>query len=135
MYTVKRSETLPVIARKKLAVSRRIWPKPIDLRVTSRVNAGQRLMVPRSDVSVGGPDRSAGAGTRVGAIVAGLTLMAQAGEFETGEGHLEVRQGDTLPRSPASSRRRSRRSRRGTRACSAAGSGGRPVDRVQASTN
>jgi peptidoglycan lytic transglycosylase D len=44
-YTVKRGDTLPLIAR-KLRVSKADLAEANDLRLTARVNAGQKLIVP-----------------------------------------------------------------------------------------
>jgi peptidoglycan lytic transglycosylase D len=96
-YTVKRGETLPVIAR-KLRVSRTDLAEANYLRVTSRVNAGQRLMVPHEATVLlaARTDRPVPA-TESRAIVAGPTLMAQEpANSNRVKVIYEVRQGDTL---------------------------------------
>ena len=96
-YTVKRGETLPVIAR-KLRVSKTDLAEANYLRVTSRVNAGQRLMVPHEATVLlaARTDRPVPA-TESRAIVAGPTLMAQEpANSNRVKVIYEVRQGDTL---------------------------------------
>ena len=96
-YTVKRGETLPVIAR-KLRVSKTDLAEANYLRATARVNAGQRLMVPHeSTVLLAARTERPVPAAESRAIVAGPTLMAQApANSNRVKVIYEVRQGDTL---------------------------------------
>ena len=96
-YTVKRGETLPVIAR-KLRVSKTDLAEANYLRATARVNAGQRLMVPHeSTVLLAARTERPVPAAESRAIVAGPTLLAQApANSNRVKVIYEVRQGDTL---------------------------------------
>ena len=96
-YTVKRGETLPVIAR-KLRVSKTDLAEANFLRATARVNAGQRLMVPHeSTVLLAARTERPVPAAESRAIVAGPTLLAQApANSNRVKVIYEVRQGDTL---------------------------------------
>jgi membrane-bound lytic murein transglycosylase D len=107
-YTVRRNETLPMIAR-KLGVSKTDLAEANYLRATARVNVGQRLMVPHEatvllaarterpvPAAAARPERPVPA-AESRAIVAGPTLMAQApANSNRVKVIYEVRQGDTL---------------------------------------
>jgi len=96
-YTVKRGETLPAIAR-KLRVSKTDLAEANYLRATSRVNAGQRLMVPHeSTVLLAARTERPVPAAESRSIVAGPTLMAQEpANSNRVKVIYEVRQGDTL---------------------------------------
>jgi membrane-bound lytic murein transglycosylase D len=96
-YTVKRGETLPAIAR-KLRVSKTDLAEANYLRATSRVNAGQRLMVPHeSTVLLAARTERPVPAAESRAIVAGPTLLAQEpANSNRVKVIYEVRQGDTL---------------------------------------
>jgi membrane-bound lytic murein transglycosylase D len=96
-YTVKRGETLPAIAR-KLRVSKTDLAEANYLRATSRVNPGQRLMVPHeSTVLLAARTERPVPAAESRSIVAGPTLMAQEpANSNRVKVIYEVRQGDTL---------------------------------------
>jgi membrane-bound lytic murein transglycosylase D len=96
-YTVKRGETLPTIAR-KLRVSKADLAEANDMRVSARVNTGQKLIVPHEAAVL----MSARADRPVPAAES-RTIVAEAGELAqpaASSGRIktvyEVRRGDTL---------------------------------------
>jgi membrane-bound lytic murein transglycosylase D len=96
-YTVKRGDTLPLIAR-KMHVSKADLADANDLRVNARVGAGQKLIVPREAtvLMAARTDRPAPA-TEARATVSGSGQLAQAAANSNRvKSVYEVKRGDTL---------------------------------------
>jgi membrane-bound lytic murein transglycosylase D len=96
-YTVKRGDTLPLIA-KKLHVSKADLAEANDLRVTSRVAAGQKLMVPHEAtvLMAARTDRPVPA-TEARSTVSGSGQLARAAANSNRvKAIYEVKSGDTL---------------------------------------
>jgi membrane-bound lytic murein transglycosylase D len=96
-YTVKRGDTLPLIA-KKLHVSKTDLAEANDLRVTSRVAAGQKLMVPHEAtvLMAARTDRPVPA-TEARSTVSGSGQLARAAANSNRvKAIYEVKSGDTL---------------------------------------
>src|SRR5260221_5187329 len=96
LYTVKRGETLPLIAR-KLHVSRNDLADANYLSATARVNAGQQLMVPHEATVLMAvqSDRPVPA-AEARRTVPPTGTLAQASSSDRVKVIYEVRQGDTL---------------------------------------
>ena len=95
-YTVKRGDTLPLIA-KKLRVSKADLAEANYLPVTARVAAGQKLMVPHEATALmaARTDRPAPA-TEARATVAASGQLAQAANSNRAKTVYQVKRGDTL---------------------------------------
>jgi membrane-bound lytic murein transglycosylase D len=96
-YTVKRGDTLPLIA-KKLHVSKADLAEANDLRLTARVAAGQRLMVPHEAtvLMAARTDRPVPA-TEARSTVSGSGQLARAAANSNRvKAIYEVKRGDTL---------------------------------------
>jgi len=96
-YTVKRGDTLPLIA-KKLHVSKADLAEANDLRVTARVAAGQKLMVPHEAtvLMAARTDRPVPA-TEARSTVSGSGQLARAAANSNRvKAIYEVKSGDTL---------------------------------------
>jgi membrane-bound lytic murein transglycosylase D len=96
-YTVKRGDTLPLIAR-KMHVSKADLADANDLRVNARVGAGQKLIVPHEAtvLMAARTDRPAPA-TEARATVSGSGQLAQAAANSNRvKSVYEVKRGDTL---------------------------------------
>ena len=95
-YTVKRGDTLPLIA-KKLRVSKADLAEANYLPATARVSAGEKLMVPHEATALmaARADRSAPA-TEARATVAASGQLAQAASSNRVKSVYQVRRGDTL---------------------------------------
>ena len=96
-YTVKRGDTLPLIAR-KMHVSKADLAEANDLRVSARVSAGQKLIVPHEPtvLMAARTDRPAPA-TEARATVSGSGQLAQAAANSNRVKSIyEVKRGDTL---------------------------------------
>jgi membrane-bound lytic murein transglycosylase D len=88
-YTVKRGETLPIVAR-KFRVSRSELAEANDLATTARLTAGQRLIIP-GDVAATRP-APAGGSSRAAAVSPVLSSVPSVKV----KSEYRVRQGDTL---------------------------------------
>ena len=96
-YTVKRGDTLPLIAR-KLHVSKADLADANDLRLTARVSAGQKLIVPHeATVLMAARTSRSVPVAEARATVAGSGQLAQAAATSNRvKGIYEVKRGDTL---------------------------------------
>jgi membrane-bound lytic murein transglycosylase D len=98
-HTVKRGETIATIAR-KLKVNRADLAEANYLSVRSRVNAGQRLIIPRAPelLIAARPDTPAPpvASRKAEAVVATASVTPQAEKTEQAKVYHRVRRGDTL---------------------------------------
>jgi LysM repeat protein len=96
MYTVKRGETLPLIAR-KLHVSRNDLADANYLSATARVNAGQQLMVPYEATALmaAQSDRPVPA-TEARRTVPPTGTLAETSSASRVKVIYQVKQGDTL---------------------------------------
>ena len=96
-YTVKRGDTLPLIAR-KLHVSKADLAEANDLKVTARVSAGQRLVVP-SEAGVlmaARTDRSVPATEARSTVAHAGQLAEPAANSNRVKASYAVKRGDTL---------------------------------------
>jgi len=96
-YTVKRGDTLPLIAR-KMHVSKADLADANDLRLTARVSPGQKLIVPHEAtvLMAARTDRSAPP-TEARATVSGSGQLAQAAANSNRvKSSYQVKRGDTL---------------------------------------
>lgn len=87
-YTIKRGETLPIVAR-KFRVTRSELAEANDLSTTARLTAGQRLIIP-GDVAPARPAPASGSGRpAVSPVSSSVASVKVKSEYR-------VRQGDTL---------------------------------------
>jgi peptidoglycan lytic transglycosylase D len=95
-YTVKRGDTLLTVAR-KMHVSKADLAEANDLKLTARVNAGQKLIVPHEAtvLMAARSDRPAPA-TEARSTVAGSGQLAQDTNSNRVKSVYEVKRGDTL---------------------------------------
>jgi membrane-bound lytic murein transglycosylase D len=103
-YTVKRGDTLALIAR-KLHVSRADLADANDLRMTARVNPGQKLIVPHDATALmaARAERSAPAAESRAGVADARATVGEAGELAQAAATssrvkvmYQVKQGDTL---------------------------------------
>ena len=96
-YTVKRGDTLPLIAR-KLHVSRADLAEANDIRVAARVSAGQKLMVPNEAavLMAARTDRQAPATEARSTVAHAGQLAEPAATSNRVRTSYAVRRGDTL---------------------------------------
>ena len=122
-YTVKRGDTLPLIAR-KLHVSKADLAEANYLAATARVSAGQKLMVPREAavLMAARTDRQVPATEARSTVAHAGQLAEPAAMSNRVKASYAVKRGDTLASIARLYRRRSRRSGPGTRGCRAANS-------------
>ena len=96
-YTVKRGDTLPLIAR-KINVSKADLAEANDLKVTARVAAGQRLIVPReaSVLMAARTERTVPAAEARTTVAHAGQLARAAASSNRVKMNYAVKQGDTL---------------------------------------